>query len=95
MELRVTTNCANEYSRFRFNEVRTQKADQWFEGFVEWKPGPTLTVRTTLANWSSRNISRERTIYQGSRANGVVDRVEYRTLPFEPYLFIQVRKRLG
>jgi hypothetical protein len=91
----VSTNCANEYSRFRFNEVRTQRAEQYFEGFVEWKPRSDLTVRTTLSNWSSRNITRERTIYKGSRADNVVDKIEYRSLPFEPYLFIQVRKRLG
>ncbi|WP_029908731.1 TonB-dependent siderophore receptor [Caulobacter sp. UNC358MFTsu5.1] len=91
----VSTSCANEYSRFRFNEVRTQRAEQYFEGFVEWKPRPDLTVRTTLSNWTSRNVTRERTIYQGSRADNVVDKIEYRSLPFEPYLFIQVRKRLG
>jgi hypothetical protein len=91
----VSTNCANEYSRFRFNEVRTQRAEQYFEGFVEWKPRSDLTVRTTLSNWSSRNITRERTIYKGSRADNVVDKIEHRSLPFEPYLFIQVRKRLG
>ncbi|WP_165190681.1 TonB-dependent receptor plug domain-containing protein [Caulobacter soli] len=91
----VSTSCANEYSRFRFNEVRTQRAEQYFEGFVEWKPRPDLTVRTTLSNWTSRNVTRERTIYKGSRADNVVDKNEYRSLPFEPYLFIQVRKRLG
>jgi hypothetical protein len=91
----VSTNCANEYSRFRFNEVRTQRAEQYYEGFVEWKPRSDLTVRTTLSNWASRNITRERTIYKGSRADNVVDKIEYRSLPFEPYLFIQVRKRLG
>uniref|UniRef100_B0T0Y4 TonB-dependent receptor plug n=1 Tax=Caulobacter sp. (strain K31) TaxID=366602 RepID=B0T0Y4_CAUSK len=88
-------NCANEYSRFRFNEVRTQRAEPYLEGFVEWKPQPDLTVRTTLSNWTSRNVTRERVIYKGSRADNVVDKIEYRSLPFEPYLFIQVRKRLG
>jgi hypothetical protein len=49
--------------------------EQYFEGFVEWKPRPDLTVRTTLSNWSSRNVTREgRTIYRGSRADNVVDR---------------------
>jgi hypothetical protein len=91
----ASTNCAQENSRFRFNEVRTNRFEQYLEGFVEWKPSPDLTVRTTLSNWSSRNVSRERVIYKGSRADNVVDKVEYRTLPFEPYLFIQVRKRLG
>ena len=84
-----------EYSRFRLAEVRTQRFEQYFEGFVEWKPSADLTVRTTLSNWTSRNVTRERVIYKGSRADNVVDRVEYRSLPFEPYLFIQVRKRLG
>ncbi len=88
-------NCAQENSRFRFNEVRVNRAEPYFEGYVEWKPRSDLTVRTTLSNWSSRNVSRERTIYKGSRADNVVDKVEYRTLPFDPYLFIQVRKRLG
>ena len=91
----ASTNCAQENSRFRFNEVRTTRFEPYFEGFVEWKPSADLTVRTTLSNWTSRNVSRERVIYTGSRADNVVDKVEYRTLPFEPYLFIQVRKRLG
>jgi hypothetical protein len=91
----ASTGCPNEYSRYRINEVRTQRFEQWFEGFVEWKPRADLTVRTTLANWTSRNITRERVIYNGSRADGSVKLVEYRTIPFEPYLFIQVRKRLG
>ncbi|MFZ0267129.1 MAG: TonB-dependent receptor, partial [Caulobacter sp.] len=91
----TSVNCANEYSRFRFNEVRTQRAEAYLEGFVEWKPRTDLTVRTTLSNWSSRSITRERTIYKGSRADDVVDKIETRSLPFEPYLFIQVRKRLG
>jgi hypothetical protein len=91
----ASTGCPNEYSRFRLAEVRTQRFEQYFEGFVEWKPSADLTVRTTLSNWTSRNVTRERVIYRGSRADNVVDRVEYRSLPFEPYLFIQVRKRLG
>jgi hypothetical protein len=91
----ASTNCANEYSRFRLTEVRTSRFEPYFEGFVEWKPASDLTVRTTLSNWTSRNVTRERTIYRGSRADNVVDKVEYRSLPFEPYLFIQVRKRLG
>ncbi|CAN5181813.1 TonB-dependent receptor [soil metagenome] len=91
----ASTNCPQENSRFRFNEVRTTRFEQYLEGFVEWKPRADLTVRTTLSNWSARNVSRERVIYRGSRADNVVDKVEYRTLPFDPYLFIQVRKRLG
>ncbi|KQZ30662.1 TonB-dependent siderophore receptor [Caulobacter sp. Root1472] len=91
----ASRNCPNEYSRFRLGEVRTQRFEPYLEGFVEWKPSPDLTVRTTLSNWTSRNVTRERVIYKGSRADNVVDRIEYRSLPFEPYLFIQVRKRLG
>jgi len=91
----ASTNCPNENSRFRLNEVRTHSVDQWLEGFVEWKPKSDLTVRTTLANWNSRNTQRERVIYKGSRADNIIDRVEHRSLPFEPYLFIQVRKQLG
>ncbi len=91
----ASTNCKTESSRFRLNEVRTNRQEQYFEGFVEWKPRPDLTVRTTLSNWTSRNVTRERVIYKGSRADNTVDRIEYRTLPFEPYLFLQVRKRLG
>jgi hypothetical protein len=76
----ASTNCANENSRFRFNEVRTSRFEQYFEGFVEWKPRPDLTVRTTLSNWTSRNVTRERTIYKGSRADNNVDRAAVRAL---------------
>jgi hypothetical protein len=91
----ASANCPTENSRFRFNEVRTNRQETYLEGFVEWKPRADLTVRTTLSNWSARNVTRERVIYKGSRADNVVDKVEFRSLPFDPYLFIQVRKRLG
>ncbi|MBO9710632.1 MAG: TonB-dependent receptor [Caulobacter sp.] len=91
----VTHFCANKNSRYRLVEVRDNRVEPWLEGFLEWKPSPDLTVRTTLANWTSRNITRKRTVYDGSRADGQVKMVEYRSIPFEPYLFIQVRKRLG
>lgn len=87
--------CANENTRYRLFETREARQEQWFEGFVEWKPRADLTVRTTLANWTSRNLTRQRITYEGPRSDGKVKMVEDRSLPFEPYLFIQVRKRLG
>jgi hypothetical protein len=87
--------CENENTRYRLFETREAHQEQWFEGFVEWKPRADLTVRTTLANWTSRDLTRHRVTYDGPRGDGKIKMVEDRSLPFEPYLFIQVRKRLG
>jgi hypothetical protein len=91
----ASTNCPQENSRYRISEVRTTRYEQYFETFAEWKPRADLTVRTTLSNLTSRNITRHREIYSGPRDTSPVAVIEDRSIPFEPYLFIQVRKRLG
>ena len=91
----ASTGCPTESSRYRINEVRTNRQEQYFETFVEWKPRADLTVRTTLSNLTSRNVTRHREIYSGPRDTNPVATIEDRSLPFDPYLFIQVRKRLG
>jgi hypothetical protein len=91
----ASTTCPQENSRYRINEVRTNRYEQYFETFFEWKPRTDLTVRTTLSNLTSRNITRHREIYSGPRDSNPVALIEDRSIPFEPYLFIQVRKRLG
>lgn len=91
----VITNCQNEERYYRVGEVRTFKFEQWLEGFVEWRPRKDLTIRTELANWNSRHKTRTRVMYAGNRASGIVTQTETRELPFEPYLFIKVRKSFG
>jgi outer membrane receptor protein involved in Fe transport len=91
----TSTGCQNEQRYYRIGEVRTFKFEQWLEGFVEWRPRKDLTIRTELANWTSRHKTRTRVMYAGSRASGVVTQVETRELPFEPYLFVKVRKSFG
>ena len=91
----VITNCQNEERYYRIGEVRTFTFEQWLEGFVEWRPRKDLTIRTELANWTSRHKTRTRVMYAGSRASGIVTQVEQRELPFEPYLFVKVRKSFG
>lgn len=91
----VITACPNQERYYRIGEVRTFEFEQWLEGFVEWRPRKDLTIRTELANWTSRHKTRTRVMYQGNRASGVVTQVERRELPFEPYLFVKVRKSFG
>jgi len=91
----VITSCQNEERYYRVGEVRTFKFEQWLEGFVEWRPRKDLTIRTELANWNSRHKTRTRVMYAGNRASGIVTQTETRELPFEPYLFIKVRKSFG
>ncbi len=91
----VTTFCQNEQRYYRIGEVRTFRYEQWLEGFLEWRPRRDLTINTTLANWTSRHKTRTRVLYAGSRASGSVTQVEQREAPFEPYLFIKVRKSFG
>lgn len=91
----ATTFCQNEQRYFRVGEVRTFGYEQWVEGFVEWRPRRDLTVRAELANWTSRHKTRARVLYAGNRASGIVTQTEFREAPFEPYLFLKVRKSFG
>ena len=91
----VTTFCPNEQRHYRIGEVRTFTYEQWVEGFVAWRPRKDLTIETVLANWSSRHKGRTRVLYAGNRASGIVTQVEQREVPFEPYLWLKVRKSFG
>jgi outer membrane receptor protein involved in Fe transport len=87
--------CQNEQRYYRVSEVRTFGYEPYLEGFVEWRPRKDLTIQTVLSNVSSRHKTRTRVLYAGSRASGIITQVEQRELPFEPYLFIKVRKTFG
>jgi outer membrane receptor protein involved in Fe transport len=91
----VISFCQNEQRYYRIGEVRTFRFEQWLEGFAEWRPRKDLTVRAELANWTSRHKSRTRVIYSGNRASGIITQTEQREVPFEPYLFLKVRKSFG
>lgn len=91
----VITFCPNQERYYRVGEVRTFRFEQWLESFVEWRPRKDLTIRTELANWTSRHKIRTREIFSGNRASGIVTQTEHREVPFEPYLFVKVRKSFG
>lgn len=91
----ATAFCPTEQRNYRIAEVRTFTIEQWLEGFVAWRPRKDLTIETVLANWASRHRTRTRVLYAGSRASGVVTQTEKRETPFEPYLWIKVRKSFG
>jgi outer membrane receptor protein involved in Fe transport len=91
----ASDSCQNEQRYYRVGEVRTFGFEQYLEGFVEWRPRKDLTIQTVLSNLSSRHKTRTRVLYAGNRASGIVTQTELRELPFEPYLFIKVRKSFG
>lgn len=91
----VIAACAEHDTAYRVSEVRILRRQTWLEGFVEWKPDPDLTLRAELANWNSRREVRERRLYDGGRGSGTLSQVETRDTPFEPYLSLSVRRRLG
>ncbi len=91
----VIAACAEHDTAYRVSEVRVLRRQTWLEGFVEWKPDQDLTLRAELANWNSRSQTRERRLYDQGRGSGAPSQVETRRLPFEPYLSLSVRRRLG
>ncbi|MDB5454618.1 MAG: TonB-dependent receptor plug [Caulobacter sp.] len=91
----VGAQCPIEERYYRINEVRTFTSGAYFDSFVEWKPRPDFRVRAELSNLSSRERGRTRQLFAGSRASGQVVQSEERALPFEPYLFLRIRKSFG
>lgn len=91
----VIGNCPTEERYYRIAEIRTFAFEPWAESFVEWRPRRDLTIRAELANLSARHKIRTRELYAGNRASGQVTQTERRELPFEPYLFLKMRKSFG
>ncbi|MET3663830.1 TonB-dependent receptor [Caulobacter sp. 1776] len=91
----ASTSCQNEQRYYRIGEVRTFAYEPFLQGFFEWRPRRDLTIRTEMANLTGRHKTRTRVLYAGNRASGIVTQVETRETPFEPYLFLKVRKSFG
>jgi hypothetical protein len=88
----VTYFCKTGRSVYRINEVRSFEQQAWLESFVEWKPVSSLSIRLELSNLLGQDNVRHRQIYVGPRSQGQLEFAETRRIPFEPFLFLKIRK---
>jgi hypothetical protein len=88
----VNANCPVTQRAYRINEIRTVDIDPWIETFIEWKPRPDLSLRAEALNLTARERTRTRQIWSGDRKTGTLVQVEERMSPFEPFLWLKLRK---
>ncbi len=84
--------CATSSTSFRVNELRRTMIEEQFETFVQYKPSPDLSIRVDLQNMTARTRLRERYVFDGPRSTGKLVFFESRPVPFDPWLWLRVRK---
>ncbi|MEQ8936560.1 MAG: TonB-dependent receptor, partial [Amphiplicatus sp.] len=79
---------------YRLNEIRIERAssDPLARLYWTWAPRPDLSVRVQLENFTFRNRSRERILFDGGRAEGTPFFRENRTAIMDPFVFARIRK---
>ena len=96
--LRSTWGIDGEFAysetEYRIDEVRRTATQAYWTVYWDWKPRDDLSLRIEAQNFTARDFSRSRTLYDGSRSAGRIDALERRHSVFDPFVFIRLRKTL-
>ncbi len=94
--LSSTLSLENSYSKretsYRYSELRTDHWDHYLKLYWDWTPKADTVVRLMFNNFTGRPRSRWRTVYQGSRASGLIAYHEDRHIDALRFIQLQLRK---
>ena len=82
----------NNARQFRSSETRYDATTPYFNINWQYRPRPDLLLMLQWENFFSRERRRERVIYSGSRARGIVASSEQRSAEMEPFIMFRMRK---
>jgi outer membrane receptor protein involved in Fe transport len=91
----VTVNTmpmGNRPRQFRSNEYRADRNLPYLNMSWLWRPRPNLQLQLQYENTLARERLRERLIYAGGRATGVVATAERRSAEMTPFVLFRVRR---
>ncbi len=84
-----------EETYYNIDQIETVGLETWLRLWAEWKMRPDLQIRIEAQNLSSRDLYREREVFAGRRdLNPIVFR-EDKSLNFDPFVYVRVRKTWG
>jgi len=76
---------------YRLDQVITERNENYWRVYWDWRARPNLLVRAQIENPTSRDRWRKRVRYDGLRSDGVIESRDYRSAVFDPFLVLRVR----
>jgi hypothetical protein len=86
---------AHREREFRFDEARLERKGTSFGAHVEFRPQASWRLRLEAENIGSRSLTETRRKFDGTRASGVLDSIETRSLRTSPIVTFSLRKSFG
>ncbi|HEY6644838.1 TonB-dependent receptor plug domain-containing protein [Povalibacter sp.] len=90
--LSLENSSSKRDTSYRFAEVRTDHWDHFMRLYWDWTPKADTVVRLMFNNFTGRPRSRWRTVYEGSRASGLIAYHEDRHIDALRFVQLQLRK---
>lgn len=84
-----------EETYYRFNEISQFEIRNYYSAFVEYRPTPTVTLFTELANIVPFEFDRRRLVFDGPRDIEPLASDEFSSTQSHARLYVRLRKTLG
>ena len=75
---------------YRLDETRVESERGWLGMFAEYNPSDSWSIRLEAQNLTGREIRLERTIYDGPRNTGEIEKTKVQSVKTYPYLYLQL-----
>ncbi len=76
---------------YRLDQIIASTRGDYWRIYWDWRARSNLLLRAQVENFTSRDLLRERQIFSGSRATGLLSSRDSRSARFDPLLLIRAR----
>jgi len=84
-----------EETKYRFDQISTEKLKTWVRPFVEYKPQPDLVFRVEVQNATERGDRLIRKDFGGPRSTNALRATDDRDIQVGRSIYLRIRKTLG
>ena len=81
----------SKQTSYRLDQLITERNGAYWRVNWDWRAREGLLVRAQLENFTSRQFSRMRSIYEGSRTSAIPAEIEARSTTLSPFLMLRIR----
>ncbi len=84
-----------EETKYRFDQISTEKLKTWVRPFIEYKPQPDLVFRVEIQNATERGDRLIRKDFGGPRSTNALRATDDRDIQVGRSIYLRIRKTLG
>lgn len=76
---------------YRIDQIIDQRTTGYWRVYWDWRPRSDINVRAQVENLLSRDLQRDSSIYEDTRADSFPVAIEERNVAFDPFLMLRIR----